>query len=149
MGILDTYFFGKSMPRPPLEHQLFIGNLLINFTLEQEARGIPDSKLLVLPEEPITKDRNRLAPDVGVFEDGEELVVAIDIAMHHEVKPICDKYLELTEQFPNAEFWIFDFEEEKLYLIDNIEKKVKDYKGERSKYFLRPFIEYFFRITKV
>ena len=144
MGLLDNYTGIGMSPRPSDLHQRVIGNLIVNLRIF----GSPDFD--VLPEAPVTADRNDLTPDVVVRDMRTgEILIAIEITTHRELKAICNKCMELVDRFPLAECWVFDYEKEMLYFpIYNEETELVEWQtgnDEHSQYYSGAFLKYFYR----
>ena len=131
---------GIGMARPKHGHQYVI-NLLIGRTFLE----MNEQNLTMFPEATITNDWDDVVPDLTVFTENMEPLCIIEIVTHSQVRADMVKCCELMERFPNAEYFVYDYEHKVLYQyipeeddwfssIDNILY---------SRYLSEPMIEYF------
>lgn len=144
---LNNHYSGLGMARPTNRHQMFIKLFLVNTDNELCKSGFLE-KYFVASEIPVSSNRNDLTPDIVVLDNlTDKLLVAVEITTHRQLRQTFQKCIELAERFPETEFWIFDYEQESLYFVDDDNETpiIMEYNGERSKYFQQPFMEYFYR----
>ena len=110
MGLLDNYTGIGMSPRPKWQHQNVISNLLSNTCGELRRNG-----LKMLPETTVTDNWNDLAPDLVIFDRHFEPLSIFEITTSKECEAIIRKRAELIQRFPDAEYFVYDYEEEILY----------------------------------
>jgi len=131
---------GIGMARPKHEHQNVMFSAGINMSFELKQLGYK-----ILPESTVTSNWNDLAPDLVIFDSSMRPLSIIEIVTHSQVRADMVKCCELMERFPNAEYFVYDYEHKVLYLyipeeddwfssVDNILY---------SRYLSEPMIEYF------
>ena len=74
--------------------------------------------LLLLSEATVTDDWEDLAPDLVVFSPDMEPLCIIEITTHAQCNTIIRKCYELMERFPEAEYFVYDYEKQILYQYD-------------------------------
>lgn len=139
MGLLDDYSGIGMSPRPKWQHQLIKDSFILNAGPELRRK-----KLLLLGEATVTQDWNDLAPDLVIFDKQFAPLAIIEITTHNELKNIIAKCYDLIPRFPNAEYFVYDYEAEILYqyLIEEdtwIESENEDIS---SQYLSRPLMDY-------
>ena len=98
-----------------------------------------------MTEATVTNDWDDVVPDLTIFTKNMEPLCIIEIVTHSQVRADMAKCCELMERFPNAEYFVYDYEHKVLYLyipeeddwfssVDNILY---------SCYLSEPMIEYF------
>ena len=113
MGLLDNYTGIGMSPRPKWEHQGIIRHALIETYDELEKQG-----LTLLSEATVTDDWNDLAPDLVIFDVQNEPLSIIEITTHKECMSIIKKCYDLIPRFPDAEYFVYDYERDILYMYD-------------------------------
>ena len=139
MGLLDNYTGVGMSPRPKWQHQRVITRLLSNMRVELTDQGYEP-----LPEATVTDDWDDLAPDVVIFDERNRPLSIIEITTYVECKKIIRKCDELIERFPDAEFFVYDYEKDVLYAYDaNTDSWLTSLEYEiRSRYLSRPLVDY-------
>ena len=72
----------------------------------------------IFTEATVTDNWDDLAPDLVIFDERYHPLTIIEITTHKEVKKIINKCYELIERFPHAEYFVYDYEEDILYMYD-------------------------------
>lgn len=141
MGLLDNYTGVGMSPRPKWRHQNIMSNLHIDAGLELRKKG-----LRFLTESTVTNDWNDLAPDLVIFDRNEEPLSMIEITTHKELNDIIDKCYVLIERFPEAEYFVYDYEAQVLYqYIYEDDTWISSEEAEiKSQYLDRPLIDYLY-----
>jgi len=145
MGLLDNYSGIGMCPRPKWQHQGVIAHFLKSAEPE-----IYMQELILLSEATVTDDWDDLAPDLVIFSPAMEPLSIIEITTHHQCGDIIRKCGELIERFPEAEYFVYDYEQAMLYQYDIEEDEWVDSNSERlfSRYLNRPMIKYLQSKTK-
>lgn len=104
-----------------------------------------DRHLLMLPEATVTDDWNDNAPDSVIFDSAFHPLSIIEITRTEQLDAIIDKCEELMERFPEAEYIVYDYEQNVLYMYDaeNYRWLSSDEYELYSQYLSEPLIEYF------
>lgn len=110
MGLLDNYTGIGMSPRPKWQHQKAITNAIV--FMQPELRR---NNLMILPESTVTDDWDDLAPDIVVFDSQYHPLVIIEITTHKELRAIMRKCKELMSRFPDAEYFVYDYESSVLH----------------------------------
>ena len=141
MGLLDNYTGVGMSPRPKWRHQNIMSNLHIDAGLELREKG-----LRFLTESTVTNDWNDLAPDLVIFDRNEEPLSMIEITTHKELNDIINKCYVLIERFPEAEYFVYDYEAQVLYqYIYEDDTWISSEEAEiKSQYLDRPLIDYLY-----
>ena len=113
MGLLDNYTGVGMSPRPEWRHQRVMKRLLRNSDYELQRKGLE-----ILTEATVTDNWDDLAPDLVIFDERYHPLTIIEITTHKEVKKIINKCYVLIERFPHAEYFVYDYEEDILYMYD-------------------------------
>ena len=113
MGLLDDYSGIGMCPRPKWQHQNVIVRFICRAAVELQQQG-----LLLLSEATVTDDWDDLAPDLVVFSPDMEPLCIIEITTHAQCNTIIRKCYELMERFPEAEYFVYDYERQILYQYD-------------------------------
>lgn len=139
MGLLDNYTGIGMSPRPKWQHQNVISNLLSNTRAELRKKG-----LKMLPETTVTDDWNDLAPDLVIFDKTYYPLSIIEITTHKECRAIIRKCHELIRRFPDAEYFVYDYEENTLYqyIAEENEWITSDDEDISSQYLSHPLMDY-------
>ena len=139
MGLLDNYTGVGMSPRPKWQHQILKDSFILNAGPEIRRNG-----LLLLGEVTVTDDWNDLAPDLVIFDKNFEPLSIFEITTSKECKAIIRKCHELIQRFPDAEYFVYDYEEDILYRyvaeenvwITSEEEEIS------SQYLSRPLMDY-------
>ena len=113
MGLLDNYSGIGMCPRPKWQHQGVIAHFF--------KCALPEiymQDLILLSEATVTDDWDDLAPDLVVFSLDMEPLCIIEITTHAQCNAIIHKCYELIERFPEAEYFVYDYERQILYQYD-------------------------------
>jgi hypothetical protein len=113
MGLLDNYTGIGMSPRPKWRHQNVIRQAILNTSGELEEQG-----LIMLSEATVTDNWDDLAPDLVVFNAAQKPLSVIEITTHKECHAIIRKCDELIVRFPDAEYFVYDYENGLLYGYD-------------------------------
>ena len=145
MGLLDNYSGIGMCPRPKWQHQGVIAQFF--------KCALPEiymQDLILLSEATVTDDWDDLAPDLVIFSPAMEPLSIIEITTHHQCSAIIRKCDELIERFPEAEYFVYDYEQAMLYQYDIEEDEWVASDSERlfSRYLNRPMIKYLQSKTK-
>ena len=139
MGLLDNYTGVGMSPRPKWQHQILKDSFILNAGPEIRRNG-----LLLLGEVTVTDDWNDLAPDLVIFDKNFVPLSIFEITTSKECKAIIRKCHELIQRFPDAEYFVYDYEEGTLYQyiaeenvwITSEEEEIS------SQYLSRPLMDY-------
>ena len=139
MGLLDDYSSGVGSPRPKWAHQRVMSRLMRNMYSELHEQGFDP-----LPEATVTDDWDDLAPDVVIFDAQNRPLSIIEITTHKECKAIIRKCYELIARFPDAEYFVYDYEKGLFYAYDaEADEWYSSAEDEiRSRYLSRPLQAY-------
>jgi hypothetical protein len=113
MGLLDNYSGIGMCPRPKWQHQGVIAQFF--------KCALPEiymQDLILLSEATVTDDWDDLAPDLVVFSPDMEPLCIIEITTYAQCNAIICKCYELIERFPEAEYFVYDYERQILYQYD-------------------------------
>lgn len=113
MGLLDNYSGVGMSPRPRWDHQLVIRHAMRAAYDELEAQG-----LLMLSEATVSSNWDDLAPDLVIFNERYIPLTIIEITTQKECSAILQKCEVLMERFPNAEYFVYNYERILLYGSD-------------------------------
>ena len=140
MGLLDNYTGIGMSPRPKWQHQNIIRRAQRRAYDELEEQG-----LIMLSEATVTDDWDDLAPDLVIFDVRYRPLSIIEITTHKECKKIICKCDELIVRFPEAEYFVYDYEANVLYGYDNTTDMwiSSDEIEINSRYLSRPMMDYF------
>ena len=139
MGLLDNYTGVGMSPRPKWQHQILKDSFILNAGPEIRRNG-----LLLLGEVTVTDDWNDLAPDLVIFDKNFVPLSIFEITTSKECEAIIRKCHELIQRFPDAEYFVYDYEEDILYRyvaeenvwITSEEEEIS------SQYLSRPLMDY-------
>ena len=139
MGLLDNYTGIGMSPRPKWQHQHVIRHAQRRAYDELEEQG-----LVMLSEATVTDNWDDLAPDLVIFDDYYQPLSIIEITTSIECPKIIRKCGELIVRFPRAEYFVYDYERNKLYGYDALSDEwlTNDEYEIRSRYLSRPLLEY-------
>lgn len=110
MGLLDDYKGIGMSPRPKWQHQNVIRQAILNASDELE-----EQRLFMLSEATVTDNWDDLAPDLVVFNALHKPLSIIEITTTSETRAIIRKCSELIDRFPEAEYFVYDYERKRLY----------------------------------
>lgn len=110
MGLLDDYSGIGMSPRPKWQHQRAMAKMSIRSSLELEKKGLE-----ILTEATVTDDWDDKAPDLVIFDRTMRPLSIIEITRSYQLHAIMDKCEELMERFPDAEYFVYDYETTILY----------------------------------
>ena len=110
MGLLDDYSGAIGSPRPRWQHQIVMSKLHGESYKELTRKG-----LLILTEPTITNDWDDKAPDLVIFNKDMQPLTIIEITRSYQLDDIIEKCEELMERFPDAEYFVYDYERDILY----------------------------------
>lgn len=113
MGLLDNYSGVGMSPRPKWLHQDVIRRAMRRSYDELEEQG-----LAMYSESTVTDDWDDLAPDLVIFDGLHTPLAIIEITTHRECRKILGKCQELIARFPEAEYFVYDYEERVLWGYD-------------------------------
>jgi Uma2 family endonuclease len=113
MGLLDNYTGVGMSPRPEWRHQNAIFRLIGRSYNEITRQG-----LVIYPEATVTDDWNDKAPDLVIFDKASCPLSIIEITTTAQLYAIIDKCEELMQRFPLSEYFVYDNENEVLYMYD-------------------------------
>ena len=139
MGLLDDYNSGIGSPRPKWQHQRAMNKMAHRAYDELDHRGLE-----ILSEATVTDDWDDLAPDLVIFNSYNIPVSIIEITTHRMLRPIIDKCYELIPRFPEAEYFVYDYESEILYKYDALHDlwlSSQEY-NLRSQFLKKPVLDY-------
>lgn len=139
MGLLDNYTGVGMSPRPKWQHQILEDSFILNAGPEIRRNG-----LLLLGEVTVTDDWNDLAPDLVIFDRHFEPLSIFEITTSKECEAIIRKCHELIQRFPDAEYFVYDYEEGTLYQYIAEENVwiTSDDEDISSLYLSRPLMDY-------
>ena len=139
MGLLDNYTGIGMSPRPKWQHQILKDSFILNAGPEIRRNG-----LLLLGEVTVTDDWNDLAPDLVIFDRQFVPLSIFEITTSKECEAIIRKCYELIRRFPDAEYFVYDYEENTLYQYIAEENGwiTSDDEDISSQYLSRPLIDY-------
>jgi hypothetical protein len=139
MGLLDNYTGIGMSPRPKWQHQHVIRHAMHYAYDELEQQG-----LYMLSEATVSANWDDLAPDLVIFDARNKPLSIIEITTHTERLEIIRKCHELIVRFPDAEYFVYDYERNVLYAYDaETQEWVNSNEYEiGSRYLQQPLIEY-------
>ncbi len=139
MGLLDNYTGVGMSPRPKWQHQILKDSFILNAGPEIRRNG-----LLLLGEVTVTDDWNDLAPDLVIFDKNFVPLSIFEITTSNECEAIIRKCHELIQRFPDAEYFVYDYEEDTLYQYIAEENVwiTSDDEDISSLYLSRPLMDY-------
>lgn len=140
MGLLDNYTGIGMSPRPKWRHQITMSRA--NRLMYDE---LAKQDMILATEATVTDDWDDLAPDIVAFDSAFVPQLIIEITTHRELRQIIRKCYELIARFPDAEYFVYDYEEDVLYMYDGEHDKwlSSDEYELCSAYLSRPMIMYF------
>ena len=113
MGLLDNYSGIGMSPRPRWQHQRVMDRMYYRCYEELVSLGLE-----MLTEATVTDDWDDKAPDLVIFDKAFHPLTIIEITRAYQLDAIMDKCEELMERFPDAEYFVYDYENEVLYMYD-------------------------------
>ena len=122
-------------------HQKIIVKTIFNMMPEVEANPGWD----ILPEALVTEDPNDNYPDIIIKDEYKRLVFSMEITRKKYIRYDIRKCEQLQRRFPDAEFYIFNYETDILYTLDDDGQWYSSENYEiGSRLFERPLLEYIF-----
>ena len=147
MGLLYDYSKGEpfhpngiGMARPKHAHQDVLLTAAMNMAIELKSKGYK-----ILPESTVTTDWDDLAPDLVIFDKSMHPLCMIEIVTHRQVHADIEKCNELMSRFPNAQYFVYDYEKKVLYMYAHESEEwvsSEDYEL-YFRYLSQPMISYF------
>ena len=127
MSFLLDYTTGIGLPRPVMRHQEVLSFWLTNMNYELRPRGF-----FAIAENAVIRGKGERVPDIVIYDRNRTPL------------SFFEKCEELMDQFPDVEFFVYDYEEEVLYFFDDEAGGwVNSEDGDIcSKYLQKPVIEY-------
>ena len=140
MGLLDNYTGIGMSPRPKWRHQMTMARAL-HLMYDELAK----QDMILATEATVTDDWDDLAPDIVAFDSAFVPQLIIEITTHKELRQIIKKCHELIVRFPDAEYFVYDYEKDILYMYDGKHERwlSSDEYELYSAYLSRPMIMYF------
>jgi len=137
--MIDAKAIGS--PRAWNLHQEIIVETLFN--LRPEVRLLRGWK--ILPEALVTEDPNDNYPDIIIKDEHKRLVFSMEITWKKYIRYDIRKCEQLRLRFPDAEFYIYNYETDILYALgdDGCWYSSEEYTI-TSRLFERPLAEYIF-----
>ena len=122
-------------------HQKIIVKTIVNMMPEVEANPGWD----ILPEALVTEDPNDNYPDIIIKDEHKRLVFSMEITRKKYIRYDIRKCEQLQRRFPDAEFYVFNYETDILYALgdDGLWYSSEDYEIS-SCLFLHPLLDYIY-----
>lgn len=105
---------GIGFPRPRLQHQRLIMQTIRRMC--DEIMAIPGWE--ILPEATVTDNPYDRYPDIVVFDENRIPVMTFEFCLHKQIPYNKRKGYILFERFPEATFFIYDYERQILLGMD-------------------------------
>lgn len=122
-------------------HQKIIIKTIVNMMPEVEENPGWD----ILPEALVTEDPNDNYPDIIIKDERKRLVFSMEITRKKYIRYDIRKCEQLQQRFPDAEFYIFNYETDILYTLDDDGQWYSSENYEiGSRLFVRPLMEYIY-----
>lgn len=122
-------------------HQKIIIKTIVNMMPEVEENPGWD----ILPEALVTEDPNDNYPDIIIKDERKRLVLSMEITRKKYIRYDIRKCEQLQQRFPDAEFYIYNYETDILYALDDNGQWFNSEEYEiGSRLFERPLMEYIF-----
>ena len=122
-------------------HQKIIVKTIVNMMPEVEEHPGWD----ILPEALVTEDPNDNYPDIIIKDERKRLVFSMEITRKKYIRYDIRKCEQLQQRFPDAEFYIFNYETDILYTLDDDGQWYSSENYEiGSRLFERPLLEYIY-----
>lgn len=122
-------------------HQKIIIKTIVNMMPEVEEHPGWD----ILPEALVTEDPNDNYPDIIIKDERKRLVFSMEITRKKYIRYDIRKCEQLLQRFPDAEFYIFNYETDILYTLDDDGQWYSSENYEiGSRLFVRPLMEYIY-----
>lgn len=141
MRFLTRKTNGIGLPQPHWSHNYIVAKMTARMFQEAEDKGF-----ILMPVSTVTNNWNDLTPDLILFTQEHYPLLIMEITTHKELRKNIRKCMTLYERFPNAEYFIFDYDKEILYLYDaqaNEWFTSHDYELS-STYFNKPLLNYLY-----
>lgn len=99
----------------------------------------------ILPEALVTEDPNDKYPDIIIKNEHKRLIFSMEVTRKDYISYDRRKCLQLQQRFPDAEFYIYNYETDILYALgeDGQWYNSQDYEI-NSRLFERPLLDYIF-----
>ena len=99
----------------------------------------------ILPEALVTEDPNDKYPDIIIKDEHKRLIFSMEVTRKDYISYDRRKCLQLQQRFPDAEFYIYNYETDILYALgkDGQWYNSRDYEI-NSRLFERPLLDYIF-----
>ena len=99
----------------------------------------------ILPEALVTEDPNDKYPDIIIKDEHKRLIFSMEVTRKDYISYDRRKCLQLQQRFPDAEFYIHNYETDILYALgeDGQWYNSQDYEI-NSRLFERPLLDYIF-----
>ena len=137
--MIDAKAIGS--PRAWDLHQKIIVKTIFNMMPEVEVNPGWD----ILPEALVTEDPNDNYPDIIIKDEHKRLVFSMEITRKKYIRYDIRKCEQLQQRFPDAEFYIFNYETDILYTLDDDGQWYSSENYEiGSRLFERPLLEYIY-----
>jgi len=99
----------------------------------------------ILPEALVTDNPNDKYPDIIIKDECKRLVFSMEITRSSYSRYDRRKCEELKQRFPNAEFFIYNYETDVLYFLDDDFQWYNSEEYElRSRLFQHPILDYIY-----
>jgi len=122
-------------------HQLIISGTIYNMWPEVIARR----GWRLMGEALVTEDPNDNYPDIIIKNEHKRLVFSLEITRKSSMYYDRNKCIYLKQRFPDAEFYIYNYETDILYALDEDGQWFNSEEYEiGSRLFERPLLEYIF-----
>lgn len=137
--MIDAKAIGS--PRARNIHQLIITETVVAMHREVRARRGWN----IMYEATVTDDPYDNYPDIIILDERKQLRFSLEIARKSGMYYDRKKCIYLKQRFPDAEFYIFNYETDVLYALgdDGLWYNSKEYEI-RSPLFLQPLLEYIY-----
>lgn len=122
-------------------HQEIIMETIINLRPEIKMRH----RWKIMPEALVTENPNDKYPDIIIKDEHKRLVFSMEITHSRYFSYDRKKCEELQQRFPNAEFFIYNYETDVLFALsdEGIWYNSREYEL-TSRFFQRPILEYIY-----
>ena len=136
-----TKLRGIGSPRARSIHQEIISGTLVN--MWDEIKQKPAWKLMC--QATVTENPNDNYPDIIVWNESKKLVFSLEITRNWSISYDRRKAIRLKARFPNAEFFIYNYESGILYALksDNTWADSREY-NIMSSLLKKPLLDYIY-----
>ena len=128
-------------PQPYWSHNYILMKWAAEMFHEAEDKGF-----ILMPVSTVTDNWNDLTPDIILFTQDHDPLMIMEITTHKDLRRNFNKCLTLFARFPQAEYFVFDYNKNILYQYDaeNNEWLTSiDYEL-ASVYFDKPILDYIY-----